>query len=98
MPATTKPADLIRAEALIARASSESRDYAARVSAPKPADPLVRYDHQVGWLERDIKTLCQEVAYYQAECGKLRAQKAQAYDDLEEAGLMKSEDGGRCWE
>ena len=58
---------------MIERAASESRDYAARLSAPKPADPVVRYGHQVGWLERDIKTLCQEVAYYQAKCSELQA-------------------------
>jgi hypothetical protein len=93
----TKPADLIRAEAMIEEAARDAREYAARIAAPKQADPVVRWAQQVSWMERDIKKLCQEVAYYQAECGRLRAQKAQAYDDLEEAGLMKSEDGGRCW-
>lgn len=93
----TKPADLIRAEALIERAASESRDYAAMCSRPKPADPAVQYGYQVGLLEGEIKTLCQELAYYQNKCGELQRQKAKAYDDLEEAGLMKSEDGGRVW-
>ena len=91
MTTTAKPADLIRAEALIEQAARDARAYAERCAAPKQADSTVRYAYEAGILQGHLKTLCQEVAIYKDMCAELRRQKAQAYDDLEIAGMMSSD-------